>query len=134
MRKLIDEFVCLPVRAALVGLLLCAATATAAVELKPLTGEPITGELISLSDKEVVMKVDGKAVDTKKIPHTLGSTTQWDETFDVGSDTGTPVDDKDYKCPFTFTGKLNKLTVKLGPMQLFPQEKEALKKKVGQRD
>jgi hypothetical protein len=62
MRKLIGEFVGLPVRAALVGVLLCAATATAAVVLKPLTGEPITGELISLSDKGVVLKVDGKAV------------------------------------------------------------------------
>lgn len=28
---------------------------------------------------------------------------QWDETFDVGSDTGTPVDDKDYQCPFLFS-------------------------------
>jgi hypothetical protein len=43
-----------------------------------------------------------------------------DETFDVGLDTRTPVDDK---VPFRFTGKLNKLAVKVGPMQLAPPEK-----------
>ena len=41
-----------------------------------------------------------------------------DETFDVGIDTRTPVDDKDYQVPFEFTGKITKLTVKLGPEQL----------------
>ncbi len=34
-----------------------------------------------------------------------------DETFDVGSDTRSGVDDKDYKLPFHFTGKLDKLTI-----------------------
>ena len=64
MRTLIGEFVSLPIRPALVGVLLYASTACAAVELKPLTGEPITGELVSLNDKEAVLKVDGKAVST----------------------------------------------------------------------
>jgi arylsulfatase len=81
-----------------------------------------------------VLKVDGKAVDTKKIPHTLASTTQWDETFDVGSDTGTSVDDRDYQCPFAFTGKLNKLTVELGALQMLPAQKKELEKKIGERD
>jgi hypothetical protein len=81
-----------------------------------------------------VLKVDGKAVDTKKVRATLASTTQWDETFDVGSDTGTPVDDRDYKVPFRFTGQLKKLTVKLGPSQLRPAEKKAMQKKNGERD
>src|SRR5262249_12035133 len=58
-----------------------------------------------------VLKVDGKEVESKKIPNTMAMMLQVDETFDVGSDTGTPVDDKDYQCPFRFTGKLNKLTV-----------------------
>jgi arylsulfatase len=35
------------------------------------------------------------------------------ETFDVGSDTRTGVNDEDYQVPFKFTGKLNKLTVSL---------------------
>jgi hypothetical protein len=29
---------------------------------------------------------------------------QWDENFDVGADTGTPVDDQDYQIPFQFNG------------------------------
>jgi arylsulfatase len=41
-----------------------------------------------------------------------------DETFNVGLDTGTPVDDQDYQVPFRFTGKINKLTVKLGPNEM----------------
>ncbi len=81
-----------------------------------------------------VLSVDGKAVDTKKAPHTLPSTTQWDETFDVGSDTGTSVNDKDYQVPFRFTGKLRTLTVKIGPMQLGPFQKKEMQKKIGARD
>ncbi len=43
--------------------------------------------------------------------HTLPFILQWDENFDVGADTGTPVNDADYQVPFKFTGKLNKLTL-----------------------
>jgi hypothetical protein len=81
-----------------------------------------------------VLKVDGKEVATKKMAHTVPFTMQWDETFDVGSDTGTPVDDNDYACPFKFTGKLEKLTVRIGPSQLMPAEKKAVETRVGQRD
>ena len=38
-----------------------------------------------------------------------------DESFDVGVDTRTSVDDKDYQPPFRFTGKIVKLTIKLMP-------------------
>jgi hypothetical protein len=52
---------------------------------------------------------------------------QWDETFDVGADTGTPVDDKDYQVPFKFTGKLDKLTLVINRPQLTPEDMEKLK-------
>jgi hypothetical protein len=68
------------------------------------------------------------------VERTLPLVIQWGETFDVGSDTGTPVDDKDYQVPFRFTGKLHKLTVRIGPSQMFPAEKEEVQKKIGQRD
>ena len=42
----------------------------------------------------------------------------FDESFDVGVDTRTGVDDNDYQVPFRFTGKLDKLTVKLDLMKL----------------
>ena len=37
-----------------------------------------------------------------------------DESFDVGVDTRTGVDDNDYQVPFRFTGKLDKLTDQAG--------------------
>ncbi|MEG6508627.1 sulfatase-like hydrolase/transferase [Methyloligella sp. 2.7D] len=57
------------------------------------------------------LSVDGKIVATQKMDKTVPLTLQWDETFDIGADTGTPVDDADYHVPFGFTGKLDKLTI-----------------------
>ena len=37
------------------------------------------------------LKVDGKEVATQKMERTLPIILQWDESFDIGSDTGTPV-------------------------------------------
>ena len=72
------------------------------------------------------LKVDGKQVATQKMERTLPLIMQWDETFDIGSDTGTPVDDKDYQCPFAFTGKLLKLTLTLDRPKLTPEDKKRL--------
>jgi hypothetical protein len=58
------------------------------------------------------LKVDGKVVATKRMEKTLPMILQWDESFDVGSDTLTGVNDADYKPPFALTAKLNKLTIK----------------------
>jgi arylsulfatase A-like enzyme len=65
-----------------------------------------------------VLSVDGNEVASKKISHTIPFLMSIDETFDIGSDTRTPVDDKDYQVPFRFTGKIGKVTFKLGPEQL----------------
>jgi arylsulfatase A-like enzyme len=74
-----------------------------------------------------VLKVDGKQVASQKMERTIPLILQWDETFDVGADTGTPVDDKDYQVPFKFTGKLEKLTLKLEPPKLTPEDEQKLK-------
>ena len=47
---------------------------------------------------------------------------QWDESFDIGSDTLTGVNDADYKPPFPLTAKLNKLTIKVDRPQLTPED------------
>src|SRR5262249_61244011 len=47
-----------------------------------------------------------------------------DENLDIGSDTGTPVDDKDYQVPFAFTGKINKITLTIGSAQAHPGRRE----------
>jgi arylsulfatase A-like enzyme len=75
-------------------------------------GRPGTGTL----------KVDGKVVDTEKMPHTLPMILQWDESFDVGSDTLTGVNDEDYSPPFELTAKLDKLTIKVDRPQLTPDD------------
>jgi arylsulfatase A-like enzyme len=72
-----------------------------------------------------VLSVDGKEVARKTIPHTVPAIMTIDESFDVGIDTRTGVDDKDYKPPFRFTGKLDKLTVKLGPNQMMAEDQKA---------
>ncbi len=64
------------------------------------------------------LKVDGKAVDMYPMPKSIPVILPWCETFCVGIDTGTPVNDKDYKVPFRFTGKIDKVTIKLGPLQM----------------
>jgi arylsulfatase A-like enzyme len=65
-----------------------------------------------------VLSVDGKQVASKTIPHTIPFILTLGETFDVGVDTRTPVDDSDYQVPFRFTGKVAKVSIKLGPDQL----------------
>jgi hypothetical protein len=66
--------------------------------------------------------VDGKVVDTRKMEKTVPMILQWDESFDIGSDTLTGVNDADYKPPFTLTAKLNKLTLKVDRPQLSPAD------------
>ena len=59
------------------------------------------------------LKVDGKLVDTKRMEKTIPMILQWDESFDIGSDTITGVNDNDYLPPFPLTAKFNKLTIKI---------------------
>ncbi len=62
-------------------------------------GQPGTGTL----------SVNGQAVDTQKMDHTIPLILAWDENMDIGSDTGTPVNDKAYQVPFAFTGSIASL-------------------------
>jgi len=73
-----------------------------------------------------VLKVDGTTVATQTMEHTLPLILQWDENFDVGADTGTPVDDQDYQCPFMFNGKLTRLTLTIDRPQLTPGDIQKL--------
>ncbi|MGA8053160.1 MAG: hypothetical protein WCA12_04760, partial [Burkholderiales bacterium] len=68
------------------------------------------------------LKVDGNVVATKTMERTLPMILQWDESFDIGSDTLTGVNDADYKPPFALTAKLNKLTIKVDRPQLSPAD------------
>ena len=59
---------------------------------------------------------------TITMPHTMPMILQWDESFDIGSDTLTGVNDADYKPPFALTAKLNKLTIKVDRPTLSPED------------
>jgi arylsulfatase len=74
-----------------------------------------------------VLKVDGKVVAEQKMKRTLPLILQWDENLDVGSDTGTPVDDKDYQVPFAFSGKIEKITLTIDRPKLTPEDIKKLK-------
>ena len=76
-----------------------------------------------------IIKVDGIEAANHRIEHTIPFILQWDETFDVGLDTGTPVEDKDYQVPFRFSGKINKLILELEPEKLTAQEKRIMEEK-----
>jgi len=60
------------------------------------------------------LKVDGTVVDSHSMPRSLPIAVAWDETFNVGLDNGTPVDDADYQVPFRFNGTIQQVTIKLG--------------------
>jgi arylsulfatase len=67
------------------------------------------------------LSVDGQQVARHALPRTTPFTFAWDETFDVGYDTGTSVDDADYQAPFAFTGRIGRITVDLGDSAVTPE-------------
>jgi len=73
-----------------------------------------------------VLSVDGKEVARQTMERTVPLILQWDETFDIGADTGTPVDDNDYQVPFKFTGKIDKLTIAADRPKLTPEDEKRL--------
>jgi len=77
-----------------------------------------------------VLKVDGKEVRKLSIPKTVPFLLPGDETFDVGVDTRTGVNDLDYQVPFRFNGKILKVTFNLGPSQLVAEDQKKMQKAV----
>ncbi|CCB64965.1 arylsulfatase [Hyphomicrobium sp. MC1] len=69
-----------------------------------------------------ILKVDGNVVASQTMERTLPMILQWDESFDIGSDTLTGVNDADYKPPFPLTAKLNKLTINVDRPHLSPDD------------
>jgi arylsulfatase A-like enzyme len=74
-----------------------------------------------------VLSVDGKMLSQQKMEHTIPFLMSLDESFDIGMDTRTGVDDS-YELPFRFTGTIDKLTYKIGPEQLAADDRERMKR------
>jgi hypothetical protein len=72
------------------------------------------------------ISVDGKQVAQGRIDRTTPLRFSIDETFDVGEDTGTPVN-LDYDVPFKFTGQIEKVVVHLGESKLATADQEKLR-------
>jgi len=71
------------------------------------------------------ISVDGKQVAQGRIDRTTPLRFSIDETFDVGEDTGTPVN-LDYDVPFKFTGNIEKVVVSLGETKLGAADRKKL--------
>jgi len=71
--------------------------------------------------------VDDKQVAQGRIERTIPFRMSLDETLDIGEDTGTPVSE-DYHVPFRFTGKLNRVLVRLTDSPLSPEDEEQIRR------
>jgi arylsulfatase len=75
------------------------------------------------------LSVDGQQVAQGKIERTIALRFSFDETFDIGEDTGTPViEDYVNKMPFKFTGQLKKVVIELGKSGLAAGDREKFDK------
>jgi arylsulfatase len=87
-------------------------------------GQSGTGEL----------KVDGAVVATAKMDNVVPLILAWDENMDIGSDTGTPVNDKVYKVPFAFTGTIDSLKLVIDRPELTDADKAKLEQAMKAKD
>jgi arylsulfatase len=72
------------------------------------------------------LSVDGKVVATQAMKNTIPLILAWDENMDIGSDTGTPVNDKAYQVPFAFTGTIDSLKLAVNRPELTDADKAKL--------
>jgi hypothetical protein len=72
------------------------------------------------------LMIDGKTVSTQTMEHTIPLGISLEAMIDIGSKTNTPVVPQDYQIPFTFTGKINKLTISVAPPVLTEADKQKL--------
>jgi arylsulfatase A-like enzyme len=73
-----------------------------------------------------VLSVDGQMIRTLAMPKTIPFLLPVAETFDVGVDTRSSVNEQDYQVPFRFNGKIEKLTINLGKEQLTAEEQRRI--------
>ena len=69
-----------------------------------------------------VLRVDGTDVGKQQMERTIPVLLPIDECLDISSATLTGVNDEDYQLPFTFTGKLNMVTLSIERPQLTPED------------
>ncbi len=80
------------------------------------------------------LSVDGTVVATEKMDHVIPLILAWDENMDIGSDTGTPVNDKVYQVPFAFTGSIDSLKLVVNRPELSDADKAKLEAAMKAKD
>jgi len=75
----------------------------------------------------VTISVDGKEVAKGRVEQTYAFRVSLDETLDIGEDTGTPVSE-DYRVPFNFSGKLNRVLIQLSDSPLTAADEEQIRR------
>jgi arylsulfatase len=80
------------------------------------------------------LSVDGTVVATQKMEHVIPLILAWDENMDIGSDTGSPVNDKVYQVPFAFTGSIDSLKLVVDRPQLTDADKAKLEEAMMKKD
>ena len=75
----------------------------------------------------VTLSVDDKPVVEGRIDRTYAFRVSFDETLDVGEDTGTPVSE-DYQVPFKFSGSLNRVLIRLSDEHLSAEDEEQIRR------
>jgi arylsulfatase len=78
-----------------------------------------------------VLLVDGKEVDRKRIERSIPIIMQFDEAFNVGVDTGTSVNPRDYRVPFPYDGTSNKFTIELKGPPLSEEVEQQMRRQQG---
>ncbi len=76
-----------------------------------------------------VLKVDGRVLATEKLEHTIPLLLPLDETFDIGIDTRTPVDEQ-LRAALSLQRKDQRLTFKLGPSQLAEADRKRVEEAI----
>ena len=75
----------------------------------------------------LALSVDGKQVAQNRVERTVLLRFSLDETWDVGEDTGTPVEFNIYDVPFKFNGELKKISVDLKQANLTADDEKKSK-------
>ena len=73
-----------------------------------------------------LLRVDGREVARQRIAHTVPLIFQFDETFDIGADTGTPIAE-DYQTPFELNARLTRLSLSIDRPKLTPADTRRLR-------
>jgi len=79
----------------------------------------------------ITLLVNGKVAGEARLARTVPRAYSFEETFDVGEDTASPVGP--YEAPFAFTGMLERLELRADPVQALDRRDQKAEREAAQR-